>query len=300
MGSVVNILNGSSTAVERSNIYNAFMEDIKTIPLLSKEDESRMLEGYYYSTDKREKEAIRNTLLKHNQRFVVAIVKQYANGDVDLLMDLISEGNIGFMEAIDKYNPDKYNTKLISWAVFYIRRAVNTYLYRNKTMVRQAYDGVMYTQLTKARNVLMQRECREVTEEEIFDYLTNEKGIQVGNARDINQVQVSSIDTLAVGEDDYNSVVNDFNVASASQNGSEEAINQSDARVLLDVAMSVLDEREVEIFKMLYGLNGQLIEDSMEAAAEKFKCTAERIRQLHAKGLKKMSHKLKLYLHHSN
>lgn len=299
MANIINLNSGANTYVERSELFNAFMAEIRSIPLLSRTEEEKLLERYKKSDSLEEKRVIRDTLLKHNQRFVVGAAKQFANNDVEVLLELISEANIAFMDAIDSYDPNKAKTKLISWASFYMRRAMNAFLIKNKHIIRQSYDSLTHHQLTKARSILTQREEREVTDEEILDYLSNERKLAVSDVRDVRQIQVNSIDMAFQNEDDFNTVLTDYNVITSSNNESERSLSNDDSKVLLDVAMDILDDREKEIFKMLYGLESRMIEESMGTVAKHFNCSSERIRQIHEKGLKKMRDKLSRYLKYS-
>lgn len=300
LGNIINLKSGANTYVERSELYNLYIAEIRNIPLLSRDEEFKLLDKYKETTNKEEKRNIRDKLLKHNQRFVVGTAKQYANNDVDLLLELISEANIAFMEAIDSYDSSKARIKLISWAAFYMRRAINIYLYRNKQMIRQAYDGLMHYELVKARSILTQREGREVSDEEILKYMSEERNFTVKKVSDVRQIQVTSIDSTIQEDDDFNNILVDFNNVSSNNNDCEKAMKNSDNKIMLEIAMSVLSNREKEVFNLMYALDGQPTEETMETIADKLDCSLERIRQLHNKGLKKMKEKLATYLKMSN
>lgn len=297
MANIINLNNGATTCVERSALFNAYMADIKNIPLLTKEEEVELLHRYSHADTQDEKREARDKLLRHNQRFVVGAAKQYANNNVNLLMELLSEGNLAFMEAIETYDASKSKTRLLSWAAFYLRRSFNIYLYRNRTMVRQPYDGAIHTHLVKARNVLSQREGREVADEEIFQYLTEEKNLGITDLGDVRPVQVKSIDTCQSNtEDDFNATIAEYNSVAVNYNHCENTIRDTDNRTLLDIAFDTLDDREKFIFKKMYALDEEQFEESLEAVGRQVGCTSERVRQIHNQGLKKMKAKLTRYL----
>lgn len=292
MANVININNIANTYLERSEVYNAYMENIRKIPLLDRDVERRLLIKYSTSKDEQEKIKIRNTLLKHNQRFVVAAAKLYANNKVDLFLDLLSEANLGFIEAIEAYNCEKSTIRLLSWAAFYMRRSMNIYLIKHKNLVRQSYDMLMYSQLTKAKTKLLQELQREPSEEEIVNFLAQTKNLTIKDPKDLLQVQVNSIDA-PIDEEQFNKSIYDYNAVTATSNSSETTIEKHDNKKILQIAMNALSDKEKKIFSMLYGLDGQFSEATIERVAEEFNCTSERIRQIHNKGLVKMATKLK-------
>lgn len=299
MASILNFNSGANTFLERSNTYNSYMEDIRKIPLLDKEKERKLIVEYATTKDEKEKIRIRNILVKHNQRFVAAAAKLFANNNVDVFLDLVNEANMAFMKAIDDYDHRKTNNRLLSWAAWYMRRAMNTYLIKNKNMVRQSYDFLMHNQLTNARRILTQEKQREVTDDEIVEYLSEVKKLPVKDRKDVMQIQVNSIDVPVDDETEYNKYMYDYNISTASKNETYNSIASDDNKVLIKAAMSALNEREKKIFSMLYGLDGQMIESSMDTVAKEINCSNERVRQLHEKGLKKMGERLKEYLKHS-
>lgn len=298
MANIININSGANTFVERSPIFNAYMADIREIPLLSREDELKLLYDYHNAeTPEDEKLRIRDKLLKHNQRFVVGAVKQYANNDVNLLMELLSEANIAFMEAIEKYDINREKKpRLLSWAAFFIRRDINLYLCKTKSLVRQAYDNLLYAQLVKARNILTQREGREVTDDEIFTYLSEEKNFAISDVNDVRQITMNSIDTSIQEDDDFNVTMSDYNVVTSESNHCEKTFDLLDKKTILTVAMNTLNEKEKRIFNMLYGLDGRVVNETMDTVAAELGCSSERVRQIHTRGLNKMKVKLTKYL----
>lgn len=293
MANIINLNNISNTYLERSRLFVSYMTDIKKIPLLSRDEEKTLLKQYQNSSSKEEKIKIRNKLLKHNQLFIASTAKRYANNDIDAFLDLIGEINLGFIEAIDTYDLTK-DTKLISWASFYLRRAANSYNMR-RSMVRIPYNDILYTHYADARNTLMQEKGREVTNEEIFEYLTQVKNLPITDVNDVRQLQVNSIDETYQDEENFNTVLTEYNTATSSLNDSEKKSDEYDKKIMINLAMNCLNEQEREIIQLSYGLNGEAFENTLETIASKFDCSSERIRQIRLKALKKLEKKLIKY-----
>ena len=289
MGHIINIHSGLHTAVERTEAYKALIENIRKIPQLQPEQERRILEEYLSTTDNNRKIELRNILINANQTFVLAAVKQYCGNNVEVLLDLIGEANIGFIEAIEDYNPTKTKKdgKLISWAAFYIRRAINQYLCR-RSLVRQSNNAVMHHKLSKARSILIQRFQREPTEEELVEYLSKEENIAVQDIRDVVKMNISSVD-IGVDDDEYNSTLAVFNSATAYSNSVENLIENDYTNVLVKKSLKTLSERDRQIIEMLYGLGEYCISYSYEVVAKQFNFSEERIRQIHINALKTMA-----------
>ena len=292
MANVINLNSIANTYLERSRLFMSYMDDIRKIPLLSKEEERSLLTRYRESDCDDEKIKIRNKLMKHNQLFIASAAKCYANNDVDAFLDLIGEVNLAFAEAIDSYDTTKSKAKLISWAAFYLRRAANYYNMR-RGMVRLPYNDLLYTHYTKARQVLTQQEGRDVTDEEIFNYLVNVKHLPITDVNDVRQLQVSSIDVPFQDEDDFNIILNDFNTATSSLNHSEKQNNDEDTKTSINNALNCLNDREKEVIRLIYGLDGGKFDHTIESIAGKFECSTERVRQIKMRALKKLKAHLK-------
>lgn len=297
MASVINITKGVGTAVHRTEGWNIFMDSIRKIPMLNQEQEEELMREYVSSTNKNRKIEIRNILIQANQRFVVAAAKQYANNDIELLFELISEANLGFAEAIESFDFSKAKEKMriCSWASFYIRRSINQYMQNHGSMVKQTNSVLIGYKLSKVRNILTQEFEREPTDEEILEYFEKNDISLVKDVKDLIKVRVSSVDTFYDNDEDkYDATVADFNSSTASYSDAEQTIENDYTKAIIAKGMSALNEREQKVIKMLYGLGSSTVAYSMEVIAEMFDYSTERIRQIHATALKKMASKLSL------
>lgn len=295
MGHIINIGLKTQTHIDRTEAYMMYEREARKRPLLSAEEEAELMERYCNSTSSSEKTQIRNKIIEHNQRFIIAAAKQYANQDIELFLNLVNEANIGFIEAFESYDITKTQGKgrILSWAVFYIRRAINRYLIDNVHMIKQSNKFVLYHKLAKAKATLAQRLSREASDEEIIEYLRKEQGIEINDVRDVARMTISSVDAFSDDEDTFNPTLAEFNSATGVTNSVENLTEHDYTHTLVKRAISVLNDKERAICEMLYGLNDNGIEYSMDVVAEHFGYSRERIRQIQQKCLKKMAITLK-------
>ena len=137
---VINLKNRTSNIFTRTETLVKYYDDIRHYKLLSQEEEVQLFitlkEG-----DKKSKEKARITIVNANQRFVVAVAKKF--GTNENLLDLISEGNIGLMEAIDRFDYTK-GVRFSTFAVWYIRRAINFYNINHGSLVTKSNIAKRY------------------------------------------------------------------------------------------------------------------------------------------------------------
>lgn len=298
MPNVINISHGANTAVFRTEGLNSYLTDIRKYSVLNKEQEYELLHKFIEATDIELKTKIRNELLSANQRFVIAAAKQYANNNVERLLELIGEANIGFIEAIESFDFDKApeGIRLCSWASFYIKRAINQYLHNHGSLIRQSNTAQMYHKISKIKNILTQKFEREPTDEEVLEYVMADEKMTVKDIRDVMKMQINSVDeSFEDDEDSYNKNEIEFNNATFSNSSAEYTVEQDYNKELIKRAMTALSDRDKEIIIMLYGLDdSNPFPMPTDAVAEKLNFTSERIRQIHIAALKKMASKLRV------
>ena len=243
-----------------------------------------------------EREAIeaRNKLISCHQRFVVASAKRQMTPGVELV-DLVNEANIGLMEAIEKFDPKK-NSKLLSYAAYYIKRNIDQFKISYGKVVRKKNGERIYHSVAKTRSKLAQQLEREPTTDEISQALKKQYGIRVRNANDIIDVRLTRIDNNEDNEEcNYYSLseMYEFNQATADLNNYNNTVNREDKLYRSSLIMSCLNKRERDIIKEIYGI-GSLNNDNEESdlkynsLAKKYGLTKERIRQIHRESIQKM------------
>ena len=243
----------------------------------AKNDGNKELERKYA----KEVEKLREFLINSNLRFVISIAKVYANNNN--LMDLIDEGNIGLVRAVDTFNVDLGN-RFQTHAVYLIRQAINLYRQGEEKLVKKNNESKTFHIISKMNNKFIQEFEREPTSEELKDYI-NEYYPSAGikDSADVLTVRVSSIDEPVDTEDgDANaSNINAFNTYSASYNGYEGESELDHIKMLVGNLMKDLSDRDKTIVKMYFGI-GQVHNASVPVAeiADKLGITQTRVRQI--------------------
>ena len=227
----------------------------------AKNDGNKELERKYA----KEVEKLREFLINSNLRFVISIAKVYANNNN--LMDLIDEGNIGLVRAVDTFNVELGN-RFQTHAVYLIRQAINLYRQGEEKLVKKNNESKTFHIISKMNNKFIQEFEREPTSEELKDYI-NEYYPNAGikDSADVLTVRVSSIDEPVDTEDgDANaSNINAFNTYSASYNGYEGESELDHIKMLVGNLMKDLSDRDKTIVKMYFGI-GQVHNASVPVA----------------------------------
>jgi len=253
-----------------------YLQEIGKTPLLKPEEEVALARRIHQGD-----EAARQKMIQSNLRLVVKIAYDYANFGLPLL-DLISEGNIGLIKAVERFDPDK-GGKLSTYAAWWIKQSIKRALANQSKTIRLPVHLV--DKIAKIRKVTMQLQEeleRDPTDEEIGLVLEMSPS-KVAHLKSVS-VRPSSLDA-PVGEDDgtqLGELVGDDNAMTPYQTLSGKSL-MMDVNDMIDT----LDEREAEIIRLRFGLKGDRPMTLEEVGAE-FDVTRERVRQLQNIALQKM------------
>lgn len=283
---VIDLSNSQTNYFERTDILKRYHDDIRKYVPLTIDEELKLIKIYHTTLSKEEKEKAKNKILCANQRFALGVAKRWATNEN--IMDLISEANIGMMEALEEYDVSQ-NVKFITFAVYYIRRAINNYMIKNGNMVRKNNAAKTFHLMSQITNKFIQNEMRQPTSDEIIDILNKEYDIKIKDKNDILNIQVSSIDgDCSSDEDDVNiGTIIEYNEVSASNNECETKSEQEFAQKLVKSAIEKLSSKEQEVIKYAFGI-GHIREYELNEIAEKMGFTSERIRQIKNTALEKI------------
>ncbi len=255
-----------------------YLKEIGRISLLSAEEE-RELSIASAAGD----EMAKNKLAESNLRLVVSIAKRYVGRGL-LFLDLIQEGNIGLMKAVEKFDYDK-GYKFSTYATWWIRQAITRALADQARTIRVPVHMVE----TINKMVRIQRQMtlelnREPSEEEIAKRM----GITVEKVREVIKISQDPVSLeTPIGEED-DSHLGDFLPDINSMSPEEYATNEILKEEIKNVLMT-LQEREQEVLELRFGLIDGT-SHTLEEVGKRFNVTRERIRQIEAKALRKLRH----------
>ena len=265
-----------------------YFKEINKIPLLSLQEEldcaRRAAKG-----DPKAKERLFNA----NLRFVVKVAKKYQYRGLPL-EDLISEGNIGLMKAIDRFDSTK-GFRFISYAVWWIKQAVMSAVREKARMIRLPRGvAVKLEKLDGARHDLR----RETGKQPDLDQLSQRLRMPMHQISELLNIsrQTISLEDQAYKDSEWE--IADFIADKVTRSPADQIIDSSLVAVINET-LKKLPDREVKILEMRFGLNGNQ-RMSLQQVADVFNITKERIRQLEMKAVRKVrqarSHYLKDYI----
>jgi RNA polymerase primary sigma factor len=259
------------------NVLSMYLKEINRIPLLSREEEDTYARAAALGDQK-----AKDMLVKSNLRFVVNVAKKYQNQGMPLA-DVISEGNIGLINAIERYDVDK-GYHFISYAVWWIRQAILKAICEKSRMIRLPLNRANeLVQIEKARKLL---EGARTEDEEIREIarLLNMDADHVADLVAVSRDLVS-LDTPVFDERD-SSVVGDF-VENTDYVSPEEFVVDANLKEDINSVLRTLSDKEREVIEFRFGLNGRHAM-SLKEIGDRFHLTKERIRQIEKNALKRL------------
>lgn len=287
---VVNLKSPTTDYFERTETLTRYYEDIRKYDVMSEEKEVEMF-NLFKNGNKQEQEYARNFIINANQRFVVAMAKRFATNEN--ILDLISEGNIGLIEAMKDFDVTKGN-KFITFAVWYVRRAINNYCINYGNLVKKTNLSKTYHVIAQATNKFIQTEYRQPTLEELLEIVNKEHKADIKSIEDIIDTKISSIDEGFNSEDDDAAFgeMSLYNSYSSSFNEYEKISNDDFNNKLISSMLGKLPEREKTIIKMVFGI-GYYREYELQEIAEELGLTTERVRQIKNSVIQEIKEKYK-------
>ena len=266
---------------DADNSLKIYMREISETPLLTPQEEVKLAA----KIKKGDKNA-RTTMIKANLRLVVKIAQDYANYGLPL-SDLISEGNIGLMKAVERFDPSK-GGKLSTYGSWWIKQSIKRALANQSKTIRLPVHMVdKIAKLRRITSMLTEAYGREPTNEE----LSEETGIPRRKLALLKRAaqRPASLDA-PIGDDDssnYSEIIGDEHAIDPY-----EALSDKNMVNQIDDLLEVLDERESKIIQARFGLDGST-PLTLEEVGVEFGVTRERIRQLQNIALDKMRKSLR-------
>lgn len=264
----------------KNDTMKVYMQDIGQISLVSKDQEIKLADDIH-GEDRRARERARAVLIKANLRLVVKIAHDFKGLGLPLL-DLISEGNIGLMRAVEKFDPKK-GAKFSSYAAWWIKQSMRRALANQSRTIRIPVQSAGKINKIKSMRLKLAEELgREPTDSEIAKKLEFSKrtvsGLRLADLRTF-----SLHDPIQQGEEgEFQDIIPDNGAQTP-----ERILGDHESVIRLKHLIKDLDERERKILQMRFGLDGEKPR-TLEEVSQEIGRTRERVRQIQNQALQKL------------
>jgi len=267
--------------IERGPLLNRYLRAMGRIPLLKAADEVAVAQRIEAGgTDGL---VAKDELIRANLRLVVSIAKQYSYRGLPL-SDLVQEGNIGLMKAVEKFDY-KRGFKFSTYASWWIRQAIVRAIESQIRTIRvPIYKLEVVNRVHQTQKALFQRFGRDATSTEI----ARELEMDVEDVEDLLRITREPMSLDAAVSDDSETTILEF-IANPDAEVPSERQDRADLCDQIDCVLATLGPREEKVIRMRFGI-GEPTQYSLEEIGARFSLTRERIRQIEIKALRKLRH----------
>ncbi len=285
----------ASTYTKVNDPVKMYLKEIGRVPLLKADEEVRIAKRIERGIENPDDPKLvadgmeaKNELISANLRLVVAIAKKYTGRGM-LFLDLIQEGNMGLIKAVDKFDYTK-GFKFSTYATWWIRQAITRAIADQARTIRIPVHMVeTINKMTRIQRQLVQELGRDPSAEEIATRMGS--GMSADKVREIQKIALDPVSLeTPIGEEDDSHLgdfIEDKDAMSPDQYANNELLKDE-----IDLILSSLTEREEKVIRLRFGLEDGRTR-TLEEVGKEFDVTRERIRQIEAKALRKLKNPTK-------
>lgn len=267
--------------MEELDVLKTYLKEVNEIPLLTEAEESALMLDI-----KNQVPGAANTLIEHNLRLVVSIARKYSIFYSIPLLELIQEGNIGLIRAVEKFDASK-GFKFSTYATYWIRHSISRSVSAHSRVIQlPSYVIELLTKIKKVSRTLAQELNREPTSREIAEAAHLDLS-KVEMVLDCSH-NVSSLD-IPVSDDEETTA---GDLIADDEDPFISIFSECDNAVIASI-LHTLGEREEEILRLRFGINHDR-PCTQEEVGKKFNLSKERIRQIETKALRKLRHPVRV------
>ena len=275
---VVNVTGANLHFSEDVPSLKPYLKDVRKYEPITIEEERKLFERI-----KAGDESAKNELVKAHQRFVLAVAKRFSVGDN--IMDLVQVGNIGMLQAIDKFDLNKNGEdgkpiRFLSYAAWYIRREISFYLVNN-SLIRKTNNIKTVFKINKVKNNFFLENGRYPSVNELTDIIDKEYGIKIKDPSYLYDIETKYLNTV-FDEDNKRDTFEKswtFNEKSAEVNEYVGEAEKEHNKYIANKLLEHLSPREQTVLKRIYGI-GCDKEYTIDEIAKELNLTRERVRQI--------------------
>ena len=270
------------------NVYELYLKDIRKYGTIDDVKTREYLKMYRNGSPK-EKKLAKERIVGAHQRFVLSAANKFAHKDN--LMDIISEGNVGLIRAIEEYDVNS-DVKFTTYAMYWIHKFIIAYVTTGTPMVTPNNAIKLATYVPKIRQEFWNTNFRQPTTEEIQEILLEKHNLNFSNKEDLAIYQPLSIDEKYNEDEDGQEFMECSAYTSKTATCNTDSFAKAhDEKIVTRQILSTLSDRDAHIIKCIYGINQE--PKSMDVVAAEIGISNERVRQIVVNSVEKLGESCK-------
>ena len=270
------------------NVYELYLKDIRKYGTID-DVKTREYLKIYKNGSAKEKKLAKERIVGAHQRFVLSVANKFAHKDN--LMDIISEGNVGLIRAIEEYDVNS-DVKFTTYAMYWIHKFIIAYVTTGTPMVTPNNAIKLATYVPKIRQEFWNTNFRQPTTEEIQEILLEKHNLNFSNKEDLAIYQPLSIDEKYNEDEDGQEFMECSAYTSKTATCNTDSFAKAhDEKIVTRQILSTLSDRDAHIIKCIYGINQE--PKSMDVVAAEIGISNERVRQIVVNSVEKLGESCK-------